>query len=60
MHADFAMAGDRPARISDVNLEIRVPGGAPEDRRKALFAVASHCTVHNTLRQPPEVTITLD
>jgi len=54
------MAGDRPARISDVNLEIRVPGGAPEDRRKALFAVASHCTVHNTLRQPPEVTITLD
>jgi len=25
----------------------------------ALLAVASHCTVHNTLRQPPEVSIEL-
>jgi putative redox protein len=60
VRADFALASDSPARISDVHIAIRVPCGLPEDRRKALLAVASHCTVHNTLRQPPEVTITLD
>ncbi len=60
VRADFGMATDTPARVSDVHLAIRVPAGVPADRRKALLAVASHCTVHNTLRQPPEVTITLD
>ena len=60
VRASFGLAGDNPARISDVHLAIRVPAGVPEDRRKALLAVASHCTVHNTLRQPPEVTVTLD
>jgi putative redox protein len=60
VRADFVMAGDRPARIGDVRLAIEVPGGVPADRRRALLAVASHCTVHNTLQQPPEVSITLD
>ncbi|MGO8960459.1 MAG: OsmC family protein [Streptosporangiaceae bacterium] len=60
VRADFGMASDRPARISDVHIAICVPSGVPVDRRQALLAVASHCTVHNTLRQPPEVTITLD
>jgi putative redox protein len=60
IRADFDLASDSPARISDVRIAIQVPGGVSEDRRKALLAVASHCAVHNTLRQPPEVTITLD
>jgi uncharacterized OsmC-like protein len=58
--AGFIMAGDRPARVSDVQLRISVPGGLPADRREALLAVASHCTVHNTLRQEPAVSIELD
>lgn len=57
--ADFTMAEDRPARISDVRLRISVPGGIPAQRRDALLAVASHCTVHNTLRQEPAVSIEL-
>ena len=60
VRADFGMASDQPARISDVRLAIHVPSGVPADRRQALLAVAAHCTVHNTLRKPPEVTITLD
>ncbi len=60
VRADFVMATDRPARIADVQLVIHVPSGIPPERRQALMAVASHCTVHNTLRQPPEVTISLD
>jgi putative redox protein len=51
--ATFTAATDRPARVARVKLAIQVPGGIPPSRQTALLAVASHCTVHNTLRQPP-------
>ena len=57
--AEFTMAADRPARVGAIRLRVRVPAGVPAERRAALLAVASHCTVHNTLRQPPGVTIDL-
>lgn len=56
--AEFAMAADRPARVASVRLQISAPG-LPEQRRDAMLAVASHCTVHNTLRQEPSVSIEL-
>jgi uncharacterized OsmC-like protein len=49
----------RPARVSAVRIDIAVPDGVPADRREALLAVASHCTVHNSLQTPPEVSIAL-
>ena len=57
--AEFAMADDRPARVGAVRLRITVPGGVPPQRTDALLAVASHCTVHNTLRQHPDISIEL-
>jgi putative redox protein len=57
--AEFAMAEDTPTRVGSISVGIKVPAGVPVARRKALLAVASHCTVHNTLRQPPAVTINL-
>ena len=57
--AEFTMAADRPARVGEVRLRIAVPGGVPPQRADALLAVASHCTVHNTLRQHPDVSIVL-
>jgi uncharacterized OsmC-like protein len=56
--AEFAMK-ERPARVGQVDLSIDLPHGVPEERRDALLAVASHCTVHNTLENPPEVRIEL-
>jgi uncharacterized OsmC-like protein len=56
--AEFAMAAG-PARVGAVRLRITVPGGVPPQRTGALLAVASHCTVHNTLRQQPDVSIEL-
>jgi putative redox protein len=44
------MASGRPARVGEMRLQISVPGGIPPQRRDALLAVASHCTVRNTLR----------
>jgi putative redox protein len=57
--AEFDMATDRPARVAAVRLRITVPAGLPERRRPGLLAVASHCTVHNSLHQPPDVGIEL-
>lgn len=57
--AEFTLAVDRPARVGGIRLLVRVPGGLPPGREAALLAVASHCTVHNTLRQAPDVAIDL-
>ena len=51
--------GLRPARVTDIRVDIQLPDGVPADRRDALLAVTSHCTVHNSLTHPPEVTVTL-
>lgn len=56
----FAFAEDRPARVGRVEVAVRLPEGFPEERRAALRAVVEHCTVHNSLRQPPEVAIELE
>jgi putative redox protein len=57
--AEYEMA-ERPARVGRVKLSIRLPEGVPSDRRAALLAVASHCTVHNSLEKPPEVSVELE
>ena len=51
--------GLRPARVTDIRVDLQLPDGVPAERRDALLAVASHCTVHNSLTHPPEVTVTL-
>src|SRR5438270_5270788 len=52
--ATFEMAA-KPARVADIDIEIGLPEAVPADRREALLAVASHCTVHNTLTHRPHV-----
>ncbi|MEU7398230.1 OsmC family protein [Streptomyces albogriseolus] len=59
VRTEFAMATDRPARVSALRLVIDPPPELPEQRRAGLLAVASHCTVHNTLHQPPEIAVEL-
>jgi uncharacterized OsmC-like protein len=56
VHTNFNMAA-RPARVGEIILHIELPAGVPEEKRAALLAVASHCTVHNTLSTPPAVSI---
>ena len=58
VEATFDMSA-RPARVSGVDLRVILPVGVPPERRDALLAVASHCTVHNTLTSAPAVSITL-
>jgi uncharacterized OsmC-like protein len=56
--AEYEMAA-RPSRVGGIRLRLEVPAGVPEERRAALLATASHCTVHNSLRDPPQVAIEL-
>jgi uncharacterized OsmC-like protein len=58
VEATFEM-GTRPARVAEIAIRLIVPEGVSADRLDALLAVATHCTVHNTLSSEPEVSITL-
>lgn len=56
VEADFRM-GSRPARVARIEVRLTIPHGVPAERREALLAVASHCTVHNSLISVPEVSV---
>lgn len=43
-----------PARIDRIDMDITWPE-LPESRLPAARRAAAHCTLHNTLHQPPEV-----
>lgn len=51
--------GTRPARIDAIRIRMTPPAPLPPERRAALLAVATHCTVHNSLADPPVVDIHL-
>jgi uncharacterized OsmC-like protein len=57
--AEWDFASDRPARVGAIRIVISPPAGLPPERQEGLLAMARHCTVHNTLRQPPSVDIAL-
>jgi putative redox protein len=54
-----AESGAKPSRVASMTIIVTLPDGVPEGKRQALLAVASHCTVHNTLTHPPEVLVQL-
>jgi putative redox protein len=60
VHAEYRKADPPPARIASIHLRVIVPAGLPTGMVKPLHAVVSHCTVHNTLREPPTVDIQID
>jgi putative redox protein len=57
VHTDFDMATDRPARVRSIRITVHLPDHFPVERRAALAAVASHCTVHNSLTIPPQISL---
>ena len=56
---DFTMSANRPPRVASIVLRLVTPHPLPDNRRRALLAVADHCTVHNSIRQALDVHITL-
>lgn len=56
VHAQGVLAKG-PARLDDIVVSVTFPVSLPEDKQDALLAVASHCTVHNTLHAHPDVQV---
>jgi uncharacterized OsmC-like protein len=56
--AAYEMAS-RPTRVGEIDLQVQLPEGFPDDLKEPLLAVVSHCTVHNSLQHPPPVGIEL-
>lgn len=59
VECDWAMRAGEPARVSRVDVRVVTPAPVPADLADPLRAAIEHCTVHNSLRQPPAVTIEL-
>ncbi len=55
----YEMSVDRPARVTSVRLTVDLPTPLADDVRDGLLRAAEHCTVHNTLRVPPDVNISV-
>ena len=56
VEASYRM-GEKPARVAGVDIQLIPPASLPDERREAFLAVARHCTVHNSLEMPPEVSV---
>ena len=51
--------GTSPARVSEVQVVVRLAADLTVERRAGLLAVASHCTVHNSITHPPSISVIL-
>ncbi|HSP10628.1 MAG TPA: OsmC family protein [Candidatus Dormibacteraeota bacterium] len=47
---------ENPHRIGEIELVVNAPG-LTDAKRAAFERVVDHCTIHNTLRQPPAISM---
>jgi putative redox protein len=59
VHCEATMSGGRPARVEAISLRLDGLPMLADRQRVALLAVVEHCTVHNSIRQAPEVKVEL-
>ena len=57
VHATYAYAEDAPSRVASIDVQLTIPAGFPESKIPTLMRVVDRCTVHNSLRQAPQVRI---
>lgn len=58
-HCQYQMSAERPARVQWVRVTLDLPPGLPHEVAAAALRSAEHCTVHNSLMEPPKVSIAL-
>jgi putative redox protein len=57
VQATYEYSEDAPSRVASIDVQLVIPAGFPESRMPALMRVVDRCTVHNSLRQAPQVRI---
>jgi uncharacterized OsmC-like protein len=55
---DWKTAG-HPHRIGEIEVAVKIPQPLAEDQKRVLMRVAEECLIHNTLRVPPKMEMTL-
>ena len=53
----FAEKAKNPARLDNFKIEVDVPAAVDEEHRKGVEEAVHHCLIHNTLRNPPTITL---
>lgn len=57
VRCSWSMSDAPPLRVTDIALEVAVPPGISPARHAAVQRAVQHCTVHNSLVEPPHVRI---
>ncbi len=47
--------GDKPKRIQNIAVDVKLPEDFPEERRERIEKIARKCPVHNTLTNAPDI-----
>jgi len=48
-----------PARMDNFKIELEIPVGISDEHRKGVEESVHHCLIHNTLLNPPKITLEL-
>lgn len=54
----WEMSESKPWRVRSIDIDVRVPAATPAERIVAVQRAVAHCTVHNSIIDPPVMTIT--
>jgi uncharacterized OsmC-like protein len=46
---------DKPKRIQNIAMDVKLPEGFPEEKRDRVERVARKCPVHNTIMNAPDI-----
>ncbi len=60
VRATYDYAEDAPSRVASIDVRLVIPDGFPESKIPTLMRVVDRCTVHNSLRQVPQVLISAE
>ena len=53
----WEMAQTPPWRVTAIDVDVTLPEGTSEARRAAVLRAVHHCTVHNSISDPPRIRI---
>jgi putative redox protein len=60
VHCTWTQSDSPPWRVTSIAIDVRLPAATPEGRLAAVRRAIEHCTVHNSLVDPPLVRISAD
>ena len=57
VRCSWTMSTTPPWRVTSMDIDVLLPGDTPDARVAAVQRAVSHCTVHNSLIDPPQVRV---